>query len=200
MDLMQRYGIVGALYMIICLLRTKFFYPKSRIIRFPFDIRGRRNIDLGKGLTTGKGCRIEAFSEDDRIVLSFGKNVQINDYVHISAMRSVVIGDGVLMAGKIYISDNSHGFYKEGFSQSSPEEKPIERAYFVAPVSVEDNVWIGEGVVVMPGVSIGKGCIVGANSVVTKSIPPYSMAVGNPARVIKRFNPETSCWERVKAE
>ena len=197
---MQRYGIVGALYMIICLLRTKFFYPKSRIIRFPFDIRGRRNIDLGKGLTTGKGCRIEAFSEDDRIVLSFGKNVQINDYVHISAMRSVVIGDGVLMAGKIYISDNSHGFYKEGFSQSSPEEKPIERAYFVAPVSVEDNVWIGEGVVVMPGVSIGKGCIVGANSVVTKSIPPYSMAVGNPARVIKRFNPETSCWERVKAE
>lgn len=197
---LSQYSFSDKAYMLFCLLLTRMFYPKSRIIRFPFDIRGKRNIDLGEGLTTGKGCRIEAFSEGDRIVLSFGKNVQINDYVHISAMCSIVIGDGVLMAGKIYISDNSHGFYKEGFSQSSPEEKPIERAYFMAPVSIGDNVWIGEGVVVMPGVTIGKACIVGANSVVTKSIPPYSMAVGNPARVIKRFNPETSCWERVKAE
>ena len=65
------------------------------------------------------------------------------------------------------------------------------------PVFIEDNVWIGEFVSVLPGVRIGEGSVIGTMSVVTHDIPPFSIAVGSPARVIKRFNFATSCWERV---
>jgi hypothetical protein len=81
------YGFIGSVKMLRNLLLTKLFYSKSRLIRFPFDIRNKSNIDLGIGLTTGVGCRIEAFPKiKENIVLQFGKSVQINDYVHITAM------------------------------------------------------------------------------------------------------------------
>ena len=64
-------------------------------------------------------------------------------------------------------------------------------------VILEDNVWIGDNVTVLPGVTIGKGSIIGSNAVVSKSIPPYSIAVGIPARVIKQWNPENQRWEFV---
>lgn len=96
------------------LLKTKLLNPKARLIRFPFTIRGGGYIDLGKGLTTGVGCRLEAFRMNDdrhkRII--FGNNIQMNDYVHISAIEKVEIGSNVLMASHIYISDNSHGFLR----------------------------------------------------------------------------------------
>lgn len=116
MSIVNRYGLKGVLYMFSCLIRTKLFYRKARIIRFPFDIRGKQWIDLGENLTTGKGCRLEAFpkDKDNKKIMIFGKGCQINDYCHISAMQSVLIEDCVLLAGKVYISDNSHGFYKGG--------------------------------------------------------------------------------------
>ena len=64
------------------------------------------------------------------------------------------------------------------------------------PVVIEDEVWLGERVCVMPNVTIGKHSVVGANSVVTKSIPPYSVAVDSPAKVIKQYNHDTKQWER----
>jgi acetyltransferase-like isoleucine patch superfamily enzyme len=199
----SKYGVKGTIYMALCLIRTKLFYSKARIIRFPFDIRGKRYIDLGEGLTTGKGCRLEAFPKDkgDKVVMRFGKGCQINDYCHISAMEEVVIEDGVLLAGKVYISDNSHGYYKlaqgGGIDNSLPTVRPIDREYYTSPIRIGKNTWIAENVVVMPGVSIGEGCVIGANSVVTKSIDRYSMAVGVPAKVIKRYNEKSKCWESV---
>ena len=195
--MLERYGFFGTLYMIICKIRTKVFFPNARIIRFPFDVRGKKYIDFGQNLTTGKGCRIEAFPKVKGIVIRFGNNCQINDYCHISAMQSVSIGDGTLLAGHVYISDNSHGKYKDE-NQSSPSEIPIDRAYKVAPVEIGKNVWIGEGVVVMPGVVVGDGCVIGANSVVTKSIPNNCVAVGCPAEVIKKYNYVTKKWEHIK--
>jgi len=66
-----------------------------------------------------------------------------------------------------------------------------------APIVIEDEAWIGANVVVLAGVTIGKHCIIAAGSVVTKDVPPYSVAVGNPARVLKKYNPETKNWEKV---
>lgn len=183
----NHYSFFGYIKLCYYVLFTKLLFPKARIIRLPIEIRGRKFIDFGEGLTTGKGCRFEAFSEVDIKRITFGKRIQVNDYVHISAMNKVVIGDNVLMASHIYISDNSHGSYK-GVHQSSPESLPIERPYYIAPVLIEDNVWLGEGVVVMPGVTIGRGSIIGANSTVTKSIPAWSIAVGQPAKVIKQYD------------
>ena len=174
------------------------FYSKSRLIRFPFDIRNKSSIDLGIGLTTGVGCRIEAFPRvKEDIVLQFGKNVQMNDYVHITAMESVKIGNNVLLASKIYISDCSHGSYCGNENDSHPNTTPADRPLFVKAVHIEDNVWLGEFVSVLSGVTIGKGTIVGANSVVSKSLPSYVIAVGTPAKPVKKFNFETSRWEKL---
>lgn len=189
----NKYSIASKIYLVYCLIRTKLISHTARLIRFPFTIRGRENIELGKRLTTGVGCRLEAFSNDHIKRIIFGTDVQLNDYVHISAMESVYIGNNVLMASHIYISDNSHGIYK-GDNQSSPNIPPIKRLYKTAPVRIEDNVWIGEGVVIMPGVTIGKGCIIGSNSVVTKDIKEYSIAVGQPAKIIKQFDFLQNKW------
>ena|SRR3569833_3199784 len=113
-------------------------------------------------------------------------------------MERVVIGNNVLMASKIYISDCTHGSYSGNEFDSDPEIPPAERPLIAQPVVIEDNVWLGEFVSVLPGVTIGKGTIVGANSVVSRSLPPYVIAVGTPAKVIKNYNFETRMWENVK--
>jgi lipopolysaccharide O-acetyltransferase len=140
---------------------------------------------------------LEAFSEIGEKTMHFGNNVQINDYVHICAMQNVRIGNNVLMASHIYISDNSHGYYKGDENDTSPNIAPIKRAYYKNTVIIEENVWIGENVSILPGTHIGKGSIIGANSVVTKSIPSYVIAVGSPAKPVKRFNFETKKWEKI---
>ena len=163
----------------------------------PFDVRNKSNIDFGYGLTTGTGCRIEAFPQSEKIVLKFGKNVQLNDYVHITAMNSVTIGDNVLMASKIFISDCAHGSYSGDVIDSNPDSVPIDRPLSFKPIMIEDNVWLGEFVSVLPGVTIGKGTIVGANSVVSKDLPKYVIAVGSPAKPVKKFNFSTQRWEKI---
>ena len=120
----------------------------------------------------------------------------MNDYVHITAAHSVEIGDNVLMASKIYISDCSHGSYVGNENDSDPMVSPVDRPLSMKAVTIEDNVWLGEFVSVLPGVTIGKGTIVGANSVVSKSLPPYVIAVGSPAKPIKFYNFENKRWEK----
>jgi lipopolysaccharide O-acetyltransferase len=198
MAIKNKYTFFKKLQLVYFVVRSKLICRKVRIIRFPFELRGRQYIDFGINLTTGTGCRLEAFSESGETTMHFGNNVQINDYVHICAMQNVSIGDNVLMASRIYISDNSHGYYKGDENDTSPDIAPINRRYYKSPVTVEDNVWIGEGVVILPGVTLGKGCIIGANSVVTKSIPSYVIAVGSPAKPIKQFDCETKKWEKYK--
>jgi len=194
----KTYGFYGSIRVIISLLYTKLFFPNARLIRLPIDIRNRKYIKFGKNFTSGFGCRIEAFPKiKENIVLQFGNNVQINDYVHITAMESVKIGNNVLLASKIYISDCSHGSYCGDENDCHPNTIPVDRPLFAKPVLIEDNVWLGEFVSVLPGVTIGKGTIVGANSVVTKSLPSNVIAVGSPAKPIKKFNFQTSRWEKI---
>jgi len=158
-------------------------------------------VDLGNRLTTGVGCRIEAFrTVDDRKIrgkkIRIGNRVQLNDYVHISAIESVSIGDDVLIASHVYISDNSHGSYKfedVGFS-SSPEIAPCERPYFVLPVKIGNRVWLGEGAMILPGVVIGDGAVIGAHSIVNKNVPANTIVVGAPATIIKQWDSLQNKW------
>ncbi|WP_288497288.1 acetyltransferase [uncultured Acinetobacter sp.] len=196
--MISTYGMLGTFKMLYFYLKTKIFFRKARLVRFPIDIRNKRNIDFGENLTTGVGCRIECFPNKvtSAKLLKFGKNVQINDYVHITAANSVEIGNNVLMASKIYISDCTHGSYLGDANDSDPVTVPVERAISVKSIKIDDNVWLGEFVSVLPGVTIGKGTIVGANSVVSKSLPPYVIAVGSPAKPIKCYNFDTQKWEK----
>ncbi|WP_185213170.1 DapH/DapD/GlmU-related protein [Sphingobacterium mizutaii] len=193
----MRYSFLTLIYLAVCKIRGFFLFKNARIIRFPIDVRGKSFIRVNKGFTTGKGCRIEAYPIGDKEVLFFGDNFQMNDYVHITAMESVKIGNNVLFASKIYVSDCSHGSYSGNDQDSSPLSIPHERKLFSKPVCIEDNVWIGEFVSVLPGVTIGKGTIVGANSVVSKSLPAFVIAVGSPAIPIKKYNFETQQWEKI---
>lgn len=196
--MINQYNFWGNVNMFIYYLKTKSFYPDCRLIRFPFDIRNRKLIQLGKGLTTGYGCRLEAHDVfmNNKIKLYFGNNVQINDYVHIAAGEFVSIGNNVLIASKVFISDISHGNYN-GENQDPPDSISKDRKLITKPVIIEDNVWIGENVGVLPGVTIGKSSIIGANSLVSKSIPQNVIAVGNPIKVIKEYNFESNKWEKI---
>lgn len=192
----NKYHFLGILKLMISLIYTRIFFPNARLIRLPFDIRNRKAIKFGKNFTSGFGCRIEAhlLKENSSNCIEIGENVQINDYVHIAAGESIIIGDDVLIASKVFISDINHGSYS-GFHQDSPLSKPYSRELSTKPVIIENNVWIGEGVCIMPGTTIGQGSIIGALSVVTKNITPNSIAVGNPAKVIKKYNFTNSKWE-----
>lgn len=194
---MRGYGFFTFIYLLFSKVSTLLISPQSRLIRIPFFIRNKNNISFGKNLTTGVGCRIDAFVENaGETKIYFGDNVQINDYVHIASVEKVVIGNDVLIASKVFISDHNHGSYS-GYIHSSPLTAPASRPIISSPVIIEDNVWIGEFVSVLPGVTIGKGAVIGANSVVTIDIPANSIAVGAPARVIKIFDFEISEWVSV---
>jgi acetyltransferase-like isoleucine patch superfamily enzyme len=196
----KRYGWRGSLRHIYYYVFTKLFFSGARLVRLPIEIRGRYLIDFGKNLTTGSNCRIEAVTDIENQYthhkqIKLGNNVTLNDNVHIASRYSIEIGNNVLIASKVFITDHQHGDYN--LKPSSPEMPPNDRDLSGSPVKIEDNVWIGEFVSILPGVTIGKGCIIGTQSVVNKSIPPYSIVVGAPAKIIKTYNFQTQTWERV---
>ncbi len=129
--------------------------------------------------------------------LSFGSNVELNDFVHIGALKSIVIGDNVMIASRVFITDHDHGVYDASKDASLPEQTPFNRVEISKPVIIGNNVWIGEGVSILAGVSIGASSVIGAGSVVTRDIPAKCLAVGNPARVIRQWNEVDRIWERV---
>jgi len=197
---MGKYSFLGLFYMIYCVIRTKLLFPKARIIRFPFDLRDKKHIQIGKSFTAGRNCRFEGTANIPKgfKTLLIGDNVQMNDFVHITAGERVEIQSNVLIASKVYISDTVHGSYGKHDVHSDPMIPPSERPLITLPVVIEENVWLGDSVCVLPNVTIGKGSIIGANAVVTKSIPPFSIAAGIPARVIKKYNFDSKQWESIK--
>ena len=178
----------------IYLTYTKICFPKARLIRLPLYLRGAKHLDFGRGLTLGYGCRFDLDGIGKTLLI--GDNCKMNDRVHIVAHDSVHIGNNVLMASNIFISDTSHGNYDK--FPSNPNESPDSRDLYTAQVSIGNNVWIGEGVCILPGVSIGDGCVIGANSVVTKSIADNTIAAGVPAKPIKQWDESTMSWKRYK--
>jgi acetyltransferase-like isoleucine patch superfamily enzyme len=102
----------------------------------------------------------------------------------------VKIGNYVMLAQNIVISGLNHGY--EDVTTPPRTQKVITKQ-----ITIEDNVWIGANCVITAGVTIGKHAVIGAGSVVTKDIPQFSVAVGNPARVIKKYNFETNTWGKI---
>ena len=155
-------------------------------IRYPIYLKGPEYITVGINFDCDQRLRLDAIDEflgekfSPEIII--GDNVSIQKDCHIGAINCFVLGNNVLLASKVFITDHSHG-------QATKEDilfPPSQRKLFSkGPVIIEDNVWLGEGVVVLSGVTIGENSIVGANAVVTKSIPKNSVAGGNPARIIR---------------
>jgi lipopolysaccharide O-acetyltransferase len=170
-------------------------------IRSPSYIRGSKNIYIGKNFVSGSRIRLECIhrygGKKYSPSIKIGDSVTVNDDVHIAAVNSVLIGDRVLMASKIFISDHNHGSYSI-MDSTPPSIPPEKRILSYKAVVIEDDVWIGEMVSVLPGSYIGKGSIIGANSVVIGYIPANCIAVGVPAKVIKFYSTQNENWEPVK--
>lgn len=157
-------------------------------IEFPSLITNPQNIYLGNNFSALSRFRIETFSEyrgetfSPRIVI--GDNVAFNNDCHLGCIDRIEIGNNVLGASRIYISDHYHGSITAEGITKVPVERPL---YSKGPVVIKDNVWLGEGVAIMPGVTIGCNSIIGANSVVTCDIPDNAVAAGVPAKVLKKL-------------
>lgn len=198
LQVIKSYGWMRLPRIAIDLLRTKLFYKHSRLIRFPFYVRGLKSIDLGARLTTGTGVRIESFSSSEsKKSIIFGDDIQLNDYVHIAAIDRVEIGNFTLIASRVFISDHNHGRFDTDLPEYGPDTPPTRRPLNSLPVFIGNNVWIGESVCILPGVTIGDGSVIGAGAVVTRNIPARCVAAGNPARVIRRWDADTREWKRV---
>lgn len=195
--LIRNYGVFGLVSLIIDRIFTFFSFPGARLVRRPIYVRGKSKITWGRGFTTGVGVRLDVFSDDACVRLVIGNDVQINDYVHIGVVDRVEIGNGVLVASKVFISDHNHGRYDNSDPESSPSIFPLNRPLSAKPVFIKDRAWIGEHVCILPGVTIGEGSVVGAGSVVTHDVLANTIVAGNPARVIRVYDEVSGAWRKV---
>jgi acetyltransferase-like isoleucine patch superfamily enzyme len=138
----------------------------------------------------GKNSTIEDYS----IINNGMGQVKIGNHVFLGASNVIIgpvtLGDHIMTGQNVVISGMNHGF------------KQVDIAFRYQPstaaeIIIDEGCWIGANVVITSGVMIGKYSIIAAGSVVTKDMPPYSMAAGNPAKLVKRFNHESKEWEKV---
>lgn len=150
-------------------------------------------IDNPKGISLGKKVYIAEYAwlmgskilSDKGLVVN--DNTVIGHFAHIIAYKEVVIEESVLIADKVFISDCTHNYLDINTPVINQDVS------FIKPVIIGEGSWLGENVCVC-GASIGKHCVIGANSVVTRDIPDYCVAVGAPAKIIKKYDTEMKVW------
>jgi carbonic anhydrase/acetyltransferase-like protein (isoleucine patch superfamily) len=158
-------------------------FGQHSVLSLPTRVEGVEGISIGIGVFVGPDSWLQTIPEPGNMAtLILGDNTSIAGSVVISAVREVILGQGVLLAKNVYISDHVHAYHRDDIPI---KDQGVDR---VSAVHIGDGVWLGQGVVVVPGVTIGAGSVIGANSVVTSNIPERSLAVGAPARVIRSLN------------
>lgn len=166
--------------------KRSFIYP-------PRLVFGCKRIEIGSGTTIEKDSTLYSISQFAGVTLNgeitIGDNCYINHSFNVTCANSIAIENNVTIAFNVAIFDNNHGI------------KYIDINYNKQPLQINSSIKIGEGAWIGANCfildSVGKGCIIGANTVVTKPIPDHCIAVGNPARVIKKYDFEKKEWVKV---
>jgi acetyltransferase-like isoleucine patch superfamily enzyme len=155
-----------------------------------YIFKNAKYIEIGDNFSAMERFRIEAWDNYNGKSLTprikIGDNVIFNTDIHIGCINEVVIKDNCLFASRIFITDHHHGNTEFKMTKISPKDRPLISK---GPVVINKNVWVGEGVAIMPGVTIGENCIIATNTVVTKSTPPNTVVAGIPGKIIKKINP-----------
>lgn len=156
---------------------------RDSIIKTSYVV-GHRHIQIGDRCIIGRRSilAVHTHSENSTPILRIGNDVEIGDDNNISCVSPLVIADGVLTGRKVMINDTLHGEITHDQLTQMPKNRPLTSK---GPITIGKNVWIGEMAVILGGVTIGEGSIIGAHSVVTKDVRPYSIVAGIPAKVIK---------------
>ena len=152
------------------------------VIQLPVRLGGEERIAIGSDVFVGSGSWLQALDgHGDDVALEIGDGTSIVGGCVLSAAVSVRLGRKVLIARNGYISDHVHRYDDTSRAVLDQGIRGIE------PVEICDGAWLGENVVVCPGVRIGRGAVVGANAVVLQDVPDFCVAVGSPARIVRSF-------------
>lgn len=156
-------------------------------LSMPCRLAATQHIRIGSGVFLGPGCWLQALPRDGAPEprLDVGDGTSVSGTCVLSAAQEVVLEENVLLARNVYVSDHIHAYDDV---TKAIQHQGLDK---VAPVRIKTGAWLGQNVVVCPGVTIGRGSVIGANSVVTSDVPDFSVAVGAPARTVKTFAPAT---------
>jgi len=179
---------------------SKLHAPNFRAGRSP-RLLGLAHMRIGKNFSAGDHLWLEAVTtyagQPHSPELILGNNINLSDSVHIACLHRIHVADGLLAGSNVLISDHTHGIYS-GPGQSPLDTPPAQRPlHSSGEVTIGRNVWLGDGVCVLAGAIIGDGAIIGANSIVRGTIPPATIAVGAPARVVRRWDANLREWAKV---
>ena len=156
----------------------------------PLILEGTKQVEIGNRVRIYPGIRIEAHGEGGKITIQ--DNVSIGQNFHITSSDSeLVIGKDTTISGNVFITNIDHNYEQIGVHI-------LKQDYLTKETKIGDNCFIGYGAAIQAGTILGKQCIVGANSVVRGEFPDYSIIVGAPARVVKRYNSDSGEWEKIK--
>jgi len=171
----------------------------------PFCIfQGARHIRIGSSAHVRAGCHLQAVESyagapeggapPGTPEILIGERTLIGRFCHITAVRRIEIGQGVLFGEGVLIADHDHGFEDPG---PAPRDQPLSPG---RPIRIGDGCWLGDHAAILAGVTLGTHAIVGANATVTQDVPDYTVVVGNPARPVSRYDPARKTWLRLPGE
>lgn len=171
------------------LIRRSFAsFGSHSTIQLPIRLAGERRIAMGSNVFIGSHSWLQVLGVDAPGVpaIVIGDGCTFAGHCVVTAVSEVRFGDAVLLARNVYVSDHSHAYREVG--------RPVlaQGVDCVAPVRIGDGAWLCQNTVVCPGVTIGAGAVVAANSVVKDDVPDYCVAAGAPARVVRSFAPATA--------
>ena len=154
------------------------------VLMLPVRLVGEQRISIGDNVFIGSGSWLQTLPDDHNstVAIAVGNGTSIAGGCVISAVRQVILEEEVLVARNVYISDHMHRHID---TQTAILHQGLDK---IRPVRVKMGAWLGQNVVVCPGVTIGRGAVIGANSVVIRDIPDFAVAAGAPARVLKVYS------------
>ena len=182
--------------------KQKFLHTQKKqgsIIHSSIELRQERFVNIFSPVYLGEGCKLLCWDEytsgknKQRLIpkLEIGENCHATRNFVCQCANRITIGKNVLIGSNVFIIDFNHGKFPL-------TENYLDNDLEVGEVNIQNGVWIGNSVIILPGVLIGEKAIIAAGSIVTRDIPPYCIAAGNPAKVIKQYNFDINAWEKIK--